>query len=144
MASENDTPAKLPTVARHICGEEKMTLRHMRLLLLLAIVLLALISNWRFAQRDRVSMLFQLYSLYLLWRYRDREPTALSSTFVFLAHLPVLDYAGWHYTISAWFFWSAHWALVAKLIWLNLTQPTTQLKHILGSATAPDANLNQH
>jgi len=73
------------------------------------------------------SMLFQLYALYLLWRYRDREPTALSFTWVFLAHLPVLDYIGWHYTIPAWFFWSVYWSLVAKLIWLNIGQPIVGL-----------------
>lgn len=67
------------------------------------------------------AMMATLYSLYLLWKYRKTEPTALAFALLVLAYLPVITYLGWHYTVAAWFIRCAYWALVAKLVWLDVS-----------------------
>jgi hypothetical protein len=77
--------------------------------------------------RDLLRMIATLYAVYLLWRYRSSEPTAAAFGLVALAHLPILDFIGWHYTLSPWFVWCPCCALVAKLVWINVGRPSVSL-----------------
>jgi hypothetical protein len=67
------------------------------------------------------AMIATLYTLWLLWKYRKTEPTALAFTLLALSYVPVITYLGWHYTVAAWFVRSAYWALVFKLVWLDVS-----------------------
>jgi hypothetical protein len=72
-------------------------------------------------------MIFTFYTIWLLLKYRKQQPTALAFTFLVLAYVPVLTYLGWHYTVASWFVRSAYWALVAKLVWIDLAPLLTPL-----------------
>ncbi|PIZ35100.1 MAG: hypothetical protein COY42_27415 [Armatimonadetes bacterium CG_4_10_14_0_8_um_filter_66_14] len=74
--------------------------------------------------RDLLRMISTLYALYLLWRYRREEPTVMALALVCLVHLPILDFIGWHYTLSPWCVWCPYYALMAKLVWRNAGRPS--------------------
>lgn len=69
------------------------------------------------------AMIGTIYSVYLLWKYRREEPTALVFAFVVLSYVPAFTFIGWHYTIPGWFFRSAYWPLIGKLVWIDLGRP---------------------
>lgn len=73
--------------------------------------------------RNTIWMTATFYFLLLLWKYRKQEPSLECFALLYLAHLPVLDYIGWHYTTPAWFVWSVYWMVVWKLVWLNIKAP---------------------
>lgn len=89
-------------------------------------------------------MMSTIYAFWLLWKYRKTQPTALAFTFLVLSYVPVTTYLGWHYTVAAWFVRCAYWALVAKLVWrevspLLLPRVRPWLRRIYPALELPEA-----
>lgn len=69
---------------------------------------------------DLLQMVFTLYTLHLVWKYRRQESSIAALLLLVLAYVPVFTFLGWHYCIAGWFIRSAvYWPLVVKLIWLD-------------------------
>ena len=72
---------------------------------------------------ELLAMIFTLYTIHLLWKYRNQEPTLATWSFFVLPYVPVVSYLGWHYTIMGWFLRCVYWPVVAKLVWIDLGRP---------------------
>ncbi len=74
------------------------------------------------------TLFLTIYTIWLLAKYRMQEPTLAIFVFLVLSYVPVLTYLGWHYTVAAWFIRVVYWALIAKLIWLDVAPVLTFIK----------------
>jgi len=78
-------------------------------------------ANQMIRFQQLLMMLSVLYSLWLVWKYRLKYPTAVAFFLLALSYTPVISYLGWHYTVPAWFMRSAYWAIVGQLAWIDLS-----------------------
>lgn len=69
------------------------------------------------------------YQAWLFWKYRHSEPTAVAWLLLFLFYVPVLDFAGWHYTMPAWFVRAPYNVLTLCLIWRDARPGFLKLTH---------------
>ncbi|RYX80842.1 hypothetical protein EON83_26760 [bacterium] len=72
---------------------------------------------------DLAQMLFSLWGLSAIWKYRRQTPSLAVTGVFFLAYAPVWTYLGWHYTLTGWFVRAALWwpllYQLARLDWLK-------------------------
>jgi len=74
----------------------------------------AVLANWQFVNScDRSTVLAMNDVDSILQGYRD-TPNLLAD-----------GLRWWHYTLSPWFVFSAYWAVVAKVVWLNTKRITS-------------------
>jgi len=79
---------------------------------------------------DLIQMIFTLWALSAIWKYRRTQPTLAMLSVFLLVYVPVWTYLGWHYTLAGWFvraglWWPMMWHL-ARLDWLKL--PRVQME----------------
>lgn len=88
-------------------------------------------SFWYFAEPPNglihmnhlVEMVFTLWALYAVWKYRSSTASLAVLGVFLLAYVPVWTYLGWHYTLAGWFVRAALWwpllYQLARLDWLK-------------------------
>lgn len=72
---------------------------------------------------DLATMVFMLYTMFLVWKYRREEQTLAAWLFLFLSCVPVLGFLGWHYSLPGYFFRAPYDAMLLKLVWIELGRP---------------------
>lgn len=66
-------------------------------------------------RRDLATLVLNLLSLVLLWRYRRDAPTGVAVGLLVLSYVPNIDFIGWHYDVVPWQFRCVLWGLLAEL-----------------------------
>lgn len=79
-------------------------------------------TRWSGIQRSRDAalMVFDCYTLWLVWKYRRTEMSLVAWGCWMLSYTPVIDYIGWHYTLGPLMLKAVWIAVLVRLIAIDI------------------------